>query len=1050
MHKKFLSLVALAIFMQTAVAQTCISITKPVDPILMPCTQNCTDFIIKVPGIHDNTGYAVQSIAYNPFPFINANTPVGFLDGEDGMSDTIVLPFPFALYDSAYDKMVIAVDGFITFNKSLAKTSNVLNGLGYPALPSTVFTPEATIVTIKEDLWLTAPTAISTTKIDTITIGSAPCRKFVISWNDIPQRFCTGQRVTAQIVLYEGSNRVETYIKNRSQCFDGEGQSSFIMGMQNWDRNAAVAPPGRSQSTVALSNEAWGYTPNGTGFLFEGSQLFVGGTFYGDADIAPLGTDSLTLTFYEVCPDVGETLVPHIITTYKLATNSPQRFVLTDSITIIKSACTPLSFTSQLTNPTCFGGTNGSVIIHASGGTRPYTFSINGTDYFNDSTFTNLAAGTYTLYTKDNSGTIVTSSAILTSPTAVVGTTVVVNVLCNGASTGSVTITASGGTPGYQYSLNGGGYQASNVFSGLAANTYSITIKDANNCTGTISATVTQPAAITATTTNVNVLCFGGATGSITVNASGGTPGYQYNLNGGTYQGSNVFSGLTATTYTVGIKDANNCTTTVFASIFQPEQALNATVTTVNNVCNGGIAGSITVTATGGAPGYQYALNGGTFQASNVFNGLAAGTYSVTARDVNGCAKTISNIVITEPIALTATRVFANVLCFGGNTGSITITAVGGTPGYQYSLNGGPYQGSNVFAGLVAATYSVTVRDANNCSTSIPGIVVSQPAAVSATTVTQGAGCSILPSGSITVTASGGTSPYQYALNGGVYQSSNVFSGLAGATYSISVRDANSCTFSTSATVGASFNLTVNTINDATICAGTSITLTTVSNGTSFSWSPATGLNSSIAQSPTASPTTFTQYIVTASLGPCSAKDTVNISVNPAPAVNAGGDQTVILGDEATINATASPGIYLWTPATGLSSTNTLSTKAKPTVTTPYMLRVTTDQGCTATDEVIINVLVDCVKPVNVFTPNGDGINDTWQVTVGGNCTKSVEVTVFNRNGAIVYQSKNYSNSWDGTYSGKGLPDGTYYWVIQYVYLTSRVVTAKGNVTILR
>ena len=1032
-----------------AIAQTCIGITKPTDTIVMPCTQNCTDFFVKVPGIHANTGYSVQSITYNPFPFINANTGVGFLDGEDGISDTITLPFPFALYDSAYDKMVIAVDGFITFNKNLAKTSSVFNGLGYPALPH-VLHPEAMITAITEDLWLTAPAAIATTKVDTITVGSAPCRKFIISWNDVPQKSCTGQRVTAQIVLYEGSNRVETYIKNRPQCADAEGQTSFIMGMQNWARNTAVAPPGRAQSTVAVSNEAWGYSPNGAGFLFETSQLFVNGVFYGDADVTPLGSDSLTLTFYEVCPDVGQTLVPHIVTTYKLATNSSQRFVLNDSIVIKKLTCTPLSFTSQLTNPTCFAGTNGSITIHASGGVSPYTFSINGTNYFTDSTFTNLAAGTYTLYTKDNSQTVITNTATLTAPTAIAGTTTIVNVLCNGASTGSITVNASGGTGTYQYNLNGGTYQASNIFSGLAANTYSINIKDANNCIKNISATLTQPTAITASATVVNVLCFGGNTGSITVNASGGTGTYQYNLNGGTFQVSNSFGGLTATTYTVGIKDANNCTATIIASVFQPESGVNATVTTANPVCNGAATGTITITAAGGAPGYQYALNGGTYQASNVFSGLIAGTYSITVKDANNCTKTVTNIVITQPTAVSATRVFANVLCFGGNTGSITITATGGTPGYQYALNAGPYQGSNVFAGLVAGTYSVTIRDANNCTFTITGIVVSQPTPLSATTVTQGAGCSVIPSGSITVTASGGTPAYQYAFNGGTYQASNIFSGLAGGNYSISVKDANGCTFSTTATVAASFNLTVSTINDATICSGTSITLTTVSNGTSFSWTPATGLSSSTAQSPIATPTTFTQYIVTASLGPCTARDTVNISVNLTPAVNAGADQVLILGDEATINATASPGIYLWTPSTGLSSTNTLFTKAKPTVTTAYTLRVTTDQGCTATDDVTITVLPNCVNPVNVFTPNGDGINDTWQVLTGGNCTRSVEVTVFNRNGSVVFHSTNYNNAWDGTYNGKGLPDGTYYWVIQYVYLTSRVVTAKGNVTILR
>ncbi len=1051
MHKKFLLLIVVALFMQVAAdAQTCISIVKPADTLTMPCTLACTNFTIKVPGLHANNTYSVQSNTYNPYPFINANTPVGFIDGEDGMSDTITLPFPFSLYDSAYNKMVIAVDGFITFNKSLAKTSSVFYGLGYPALPHT-FHPEATIVAIKEDLWLTAPTAIATTKVDTITLGSAPCRKFVISWNNIPQFFCTSNMVTTQIVLYEGSNIVETYIKNRSQCLSGEGPSSFIMGMQNWTRNAAIAPPGRSQSTVALSNESWKYSPTGPAFLFQQSKLFLNGVLQGVGDTTRINSDSLSVYFSGVCPAPGEVQNLKIITTYKLATNSPQLFVVTDSIVVKKLPCTPLSFTTQLTNPTCFGGTNGKIVIHASGGVSPYTFSINGTNYFTDSTFSNLSAGTYTLYTKDNAGTIVSSSATLTAPSAVAGTTTITNVLCNGGSTGSITVNASGGTPSYQYSLNGGTFQVSNVFSGLTANTYSIIIKDANNCTTTISATATQPTAVNATAVTVNVLCNGGATGSITVTATGGTPGYQYALNGGTYQASNLFSGLTANTYSISVKDANNCVFTFNATITQPAAAVNATIASSNVLCNGGATGSITVNATGGTPGYQYALNGGTYQASNIFNGLIAGTYSVTVKDANNCTKLVSNIVITQPAnALSATRVFANALCFGGSTGSITITATGGTPGYQYALNGGGYQGSNIFSGLAAGSYSVTVRDANNCTVNISPIVISQPVVLTASVVTQGAGCGVIPSGSITVTANGGTPAYQYALNGGTYQASNFFSGLAGGNYSVAVKDANGCTAGIEAIVGASFNLVVSTINDATLCAGTSIPLTTTSNGTSFSWSPATGLNNSGAQSPIASPTTFTRYIVTASLGPCTAKDTVNISVNPLPSVNAGADITLILGDEANINAIASPGIYLWTPSTGLSSTNSLITKAKPTLTTTYTLRATNDQGCTATDDVLVTVLPDCFKPANAFTPNGDGINDKWQVLVGGSCTKSVDVTVFNRNGSIVFEGKNYNNSWDGTYSGKGLPDGTYYWVIKLVYLDGRYISAKGSVTILR
>ena len=108
--------------------------------------------------------------------------------------------------------------------------------------------------------------------------------------------------------------------------------------------------------------------------------------------------------------------------------------------------------------------------------------------------------------------------------------------------------------------------------------------------------------------------------------------------------------------------------------------------------------------------------NGGPFQASNVFGGLGAGSYTVTVHDANNCTLTLANLVITEPAAITATTTIVNVNCNGANDGSITvINTAGGTPAYQYSLNGGPFQASNVFGSLGAGTYTVTVVDANQC-----------------------------------------------------------------------------------------------------------------------------------------------------------------------------------------------------------------------------------------------------------------------------------------------------------------------------------------------
>ncbi len=107
--------------------------------------------------------------------------------------------------------------------------------------------------------------------------------------------------------------------------------------------------------------------------------------------------------------------------------------------------------------------------------------------------------------------------------------------------------------------------------------------------------------------------------------------------------------------------------------------------------------------------------------------------------------------------------------------------------------------------------------------------------------------------------------------------------------------------------------------------------------------------------------------------------------------------------------------------------------------------------GCTSTDNALVTVLPYCLKVMDAFTPNGDGQNDRWIVTNnGGSCTKQVFATVFNRYGNVVYKNENYQNNWDGTYSGKPVPDGTYYYVITYRLINGNNVVLKGDVTILR
>lgn len=242
----------------------------------------------------------------------------------------------------------------------------------------------------------------------------------------------------------------------------------------------------------------------------------------------------------------------------------------------------------------------------------------------------------------------------------------------------------------------------------------------------------------------------------------------------------------------------------------------------------------------------------------------------------------------------------------------------------------------------------------------------------------------------------------------------------------------------------------VNAGPDLSLCRGRSLTINTTSNGTGFSWTPATGLSNTGIANPVASPLATTQYIVTATLNSCTAKDTITINVVALPVVDAGPDLTSIFGSAVTLQGSANASPVVWTPNQGLNNTTILNPVATPAVTTRYYLTATNSSGCTNVDSMLLTVIPYCVKPANAFTPNGDGINDLWIVTSSLSCIKRIDAAVYNRYGSKVFESRDYRNTWNGTYNGKPLPDGTYYYVIFYYLVDGTVVRQKGDVTILR
>jgi hypothetical protein len=384
-------------------------------------------------------------------------------------------------------------------------------------------------------------------------------------------------------------------------------------------------------------------------------------------------------------------------------------------------------------------------------------------------------------------------STAVGSPLAGTATIAQNPVTCFGNTT-SITINATGGTSPYQYRIGAGAFSSTNVFTGLAAGTYTFQVRDAALTVVTVQATITQPAQITISQSSPPITINGNTT-TTTVTASGGTGTLQYKLDAGAFQSSNVFTLVGAGTHTITVRDANLCTNTLTYTLTQPSVLVLSLAAGTNPLTCFGNTTTITATASGGTTPYTYKLNGGTSQSSNVFSNNVAGTYQVTVTDAAG-AVTTQTIVITQPTQITITESHTAIVVNGG-TSTVTITASGGTGTLNYSLDGGTFQVSNVFSGVLAGNHSIRVRDANLCINTL-AFTITQPSNLIVTSsITTAIPCNG-STGTITGSASGGTSPYDYQVNGGTRQSSAVFSGLTAGTYTLTVHDAGGAIVSAS------------------------------------------------------------------------------------------------------------------------------------------------------------------------------------------------------------------------------------------------------------
>jgi gliding motility-associated-like protein len=762
--------------------------------------------------------------------------------------------------------------------------------------------------------------------------------------------------------------------------------------------------------------------------------------------------------------------------------------ILVSSPVAINVSMAPCTTYAGGWNVTCHGACNGCITATPTTGQAPYTYLWSNAQ--TTQTATALCAGTYTVTVTDFNGCTGTASYTVTEP-PVLSVSITLgtfnggwNVSCNGACDGTATANPAGGTPTYTYLWSN--TQVTQGATGLCATTYTVTVTDANGCTATASATLTQPPvlvidSIVAVQYNGwNEPCNGDALGQATVYASGGTTLYSYlwsNLDA-TQTTTNT---LTATTYTVTVTDANGCTVTGSITLTEPP-LLTVTIAVDtfpggwNVSCNGSCDGQATATASGGTPLYSYLWSN--TQSTPIATGLCATTYTVTATDANGCTASAS-VTLTQPppvavtIALNTFNGGWNVSCKGSCDGQATATASGGTPGYTYLWSNGNTTQTTT-TGLCATTYTVTATDVNGCTASASATLTEPPSLADSINVSQlnppyNTTCPHACDAWMDAVVFGGTPAYTYLWNTippqtTAHTDSTICDTSAfgtGTVYTITVTDANGCMITDSVTITDPYQpIAILQTPSMDICDTIAVTLVadtplpiyngwwTVTAGTAR-FSPDT-----VSTTVTVTGLSYGDNIITWWVGDtaCLAFDTILIRVYEPVNANAGSYSPICQEDEPIrLHAdTAYVGVGMWSVITDTISMVTFDNPYDPTTYANHLgwgantFQWTVTNGV-CRDSARTSILKQipevcdstCLEMPTAFSPNGDLFNDVFVIhCIEYSFNRENNFKVFNRWGNLVYEKNNYHNEWYGQNNtgdenaGKPLPDGTYFVIL--------------------
>ena len=702
---------------------------------------------------------------------------------------------------------------------------------------------------------------------------------------------------------------------------------------------------------------------------------------------------------------------------------------------------TNLNLTATMTNTdaTC-GSCNGESSVVPSGGSGSY--SVLWADGTTALSHTGLCAGVHPISVIDDNGCLIQVQSVINNIGGPDGETISVNdVSCNGGSDGSILVSPTGGTQPYSYFWIPTGATTSGI-SSVPAGDYYLEVTDSNNCTRVVPVTVDEPDVPVLNAVVINSNC-GNNDGSISVTVNGTNPPYSYSwtgVNGFTSTSSSI-SNLEAGIYNLSVTDASGCTFN-YSYVINTTSAPNLTITKQDISCFGLCDGQATVTAqpTSGAYSYNWIGQNNT---SSTINNLCVGNYLIEVTDNNSGCKSIQSTTIEQPDSIIIEVPFVqNPLCYESCDGVATVVTTGGSLSYTYQWDSG--SSTETQNNLCVGDSKVIITDANGCKDSLVLMVEEPTEIIINIDSTANSQCKNSTEGAIYTTVTGGTPSYTYSWqdmpNSGYTASTEDITGLLPTNYILTVTDAHNCTKVDTVGIDTLHIVIAHAGADTSICIGGCAVFVGTGEGTTGTvtneWFDEYGNSVSSIDTLSVCPDTvkLCTFIFQISDAFCSDVDSVELLVNDLPIVDAGEDEIALNGSVITLGGeptSATAVSFEWTPLTNLFTGEEQSPNPQIELNDEldYIVTVVDTNGCVNSDTVHVKPLPNIFFP-NGFTPNGDGVNDYWQIDLIQEFPQAV-VEVYNRWGEMLFRSVGYNEPWNGLYKGKRLPVGTYYYVIE-------------------